>query len=72
MKTTLLIAVLGGLLAFAAAVSGYMWWQLRDVALGVHGTVALVGGIVFTAAAAIVLMGLVFYSQRHGYDDRQR
>ncbi|MFQ5763865.1 MAG: hypothetical protein ACE5GT_02960 [Rhodospirillales bacterium] len=72
MKTTLLIAFLGGMLAFAVTASAYMWWQLSDVALGVHGTVALIGGVVFTAAVGIVLMRLVYYSQRHGHDDRQR
>lgn len=71
MKTALLIAFLGGMLAVAVAVSAYMWWQLRDVALGVHGTVALIGGAAFTAAVAVVLMRLVYYSQRHGHDDRQ-
>ena len=47
MKTALIILILGGLLAFALGVSAYMWWQLEDVELGVHGTIALILGIVF-------------------------
>jgi len=71
-KSAFVVAVLGGLLAFAVAVSGYMWWQLRDVALGVHGTVALVLGVLFTFGVGVVLMRLVYYSHHHGHDDRQR
>ena len=50
MKTALIILLLGGLLAFAVGVSAYVWWQLEDVELGVHGTIALILGIVFTLA----------------------
>lgn len=72
MKTALIILILGGLLAFAVGVSAYVWWQLEDVELGVHGTIALILGIVFTLATGAGLMRLMVYSHKHGHDDNLR
>lgn len=47
-------------------------WMLNGFSgfgLSVHGTIALVLGVVFTSALAVVLMALVFYSSRSGQDD---
>lgn len=72
MKTALLILTLGGLLAFAVGVSIYVWWQLEDVELGIHGTIAMILGIVFTFATGAGLIRLMYYSHRHGHDDDLR
>jgi hypothetical protein len=40
--------------------------------MGVVGYLALVGGVVATLALGMGLMGLAFYSSRHGYDDIDR
>ncbi len=72
MKTALVILTLGGLLAFAVGVSAYAWWRLEDVELGVHGTIALILGIVFTLATGASLMWLMVYSHKHGHDDNLR
>ena len=72
MKTALITLILGSLLAFAVGVSAYVWWQLEDVELGVHGTIALILGIVFTLATPPGLMRLMVYSHNHGHDDNLR
>lgn len=67
MKTALLIAFLGGLLAAA------LWFALKDwdaSAMSVHGWIALTAGTVLSLLVGGGLMALVFYSARKGYDDR--
>jgi hypothetical protein len=66
----LLAGVLGALLLATAAFSLWVWDQLGDTEIGVHGYVALVLGALATLAVGGGLMALVFYSSRHGYDDR--
>jgi hypothetical protein len=71
MKPSVLLAVvLIALLLAAAGVSLWVWNQLGDTAMGVQGYVALVLGVVATLVIGGGLMGLVFYSNRHGYDER--
>ncbi|MCH7936271.1 MAG: hypothetical protein IH994_04155 [Proteobacteria bacterium] len=72
MKTALIILLLGGLLAFTVGVSAYVWWQLEDVGLGVHGTIALILGLVFTFATGAGLMRLMVYSHKPRHDDDLR
>lgn len=69
MRTTVLILSLLAMLALATGLAGYIWWELRDVEMGLHGTLALVLGVVVSLALGIGLMFLVFYSARHGHDD---
>ena len=38
--------------------------------MGFHGWVAMILGIVVTSLVGFGLMGLMFYSSRHGYDER--
>jgi len=68
-RTTVLILSLLAMLALATGLAGYIWWELRDVGMGLHGTLALVLGVVVSLALGIGQMFLVFYSARHGHDD---
>lgn len=62
---TVLIAV-----GLAAAVFGVMAWQSAGEAeISLMGWLALAGGVFFTVLLGGGLMGLVFYSSRHGHDD---
>lgn len=54
-----------GLLGAAYAV---LWALGAFSGLGFHGTVAAVLGVALTSILAIVLMGLVFFSQNSGHD----
>jgi hypothetical protein len=67
--TLALILVLMALLAGAVAVAWWGWSQLADVAIGIHGWIALGLGVTVTLLLGGGLMWLVFYSNRHGYDD---
>jgi hypothetical protein len=60
-----------GLLAVAAlvALGVYTWQSLGDVPMDTDGYIALVLGVVGTVALGGGLMTLLFYSNRHGYDD---
>ena len=60
-----------GILAIAAllALGVYTWEALGDVEMDATGYIALVAGVVGTVALGGGLMTLLFYSQRHGYDD---
>jgi len=49
--------------------AGYIWWELREVNLGLHGTLALVAGVFISLGLGVVLMYLLFYSARSGHDD---
>ena len=69
-KSVVLVAILLPLLAGTTAVSVWVWRQLGDTEIGVHGYIALGLGALFTLLIGGGLMGLVFYSHRHGYDER--
>lgn len=69
MRTTILLAALLGLLALAGGAAAYIWWELRDVEMSFHGTLALILGVVLSLIVGVGLMQLVFYSARHGHDD---
>ena len=71
MRRFLLILSLFGMLSVAMAMAAYLWWTMAEVPIGVHGLIALVLGAVFSLALGGGLMALVFYSHRHGHDDRQ-
>lgn len=64
------------LAAFLLAILGYAAWSVweqwlaaEDVAIGLHGYLALAAGCLFTLLLGGGLMWLVFYSARRGYDD---
>ncbi len=67
------IAVIAVLLALLGASLWYaygLWTSLEaaDMPPGLY--VAMAGGVLFSLVVGIGLMALVFYSSRHGYDDR--
>lgn len=68
MKTLYIIVPLLALLAAAVWFAGAMWTGLvGDVPL--YGWFAIAGGVLFSLALGGGLMALMFYSERHGYDD---
>ena len=71
MRIALLILALGGLLATSLSLAAYLWWEMGEVDIGIHGLIALILGALLSLALGGGLMALVFYSHRHGYDDRQ-
>jgi hypothetical protein len=68
MKTLLLIIPLFALLVLAVGWAIYAW-NAVDVEMSGHGYAALILGIVFSLVVGCGLMALVFYSNRHGYDE---
>ena len=56
----------GAVLAVVAA----MWAQVGDVEMSASGWVALVLGVAVALILGMGLMALVFFSSRHGYDER--
>lgn len=56
------------LLAFAVYAAWTAWNAAGDTEVGGHGIVAMVLGVLLTMALTGVLVGLLLYSRRHGYD----
>jgi hypothetical protein len=69
MKTALIIFVLLALLGISIGWAVWGWEQTAGTTMGFHGWLAMILGIVFTIIVGCGLMGLMFYSSRHGYDD---
>jgi hypothetical protein len=70
MRTAVTLAVLLGLLLVSLGVALWVWQDLGEVEIGVHGLIALGLGALFTFALGAGLMLLMFFSERRGYDDR--
>jgi hypothetical protein len=66
----LAIATACGIGLAILAVALYAWNSMAETELDTNGVVALTLGIVATIALAVVLVGLMLYSSRRGYDDR--
>ena len=45
-------------------------WALDNVEMSAHSYIEMALGIVFSLALGVGSLGLMFYSSRHGYDDR--
>jgi len=60
-----LLALLGLSVWFAAAA----WTHIGGDETPLYGYVAIAGGVLFSLLVGGGLMALVFYSNRHGYDD---
>jgi hypothetical protein len=60
-----LFALLGLAIWFAIA----SWVHIGGDAIPLYGYVAIAGGVLFSLLVGGGLMALVFYSNRHGYDD---
>jgi hypothetical protein len=70
MKTALVIVGLLALLGITVGWAIWGWQQTAGTAMGFHGLLAMILGIVFTLVVGCGLMGLMFYSSRYGYDER--
>lgn len=66
----LLIGSLLALLAASATVALWVWNELADVTLDLHGWLALAGGVAATLVLGVGLMVLVYQSHRRGFDER--
>ena len=53
----------------SAGVAWYVWRELGDIEIGLHGWIALTIGAVHTLKLGMLLMWLVYYSHHKGYDD---
>jgi hypothetical protein len=69
MKTTLVIVILLALLGTTIGWAIWGWEQTAGTAMGFHGWLAMILGIVFTLLVGCGLMALMFYSSRQGYDE---
>ena len=69
MRAKLLIGILVGLLAAAAAVSWRTWSGLDGAVMTGHGYIALAAGVTLSLIVGGGLMALVFFSARKGYDN---
>ena len=67
--TIALVIVLLGLL-IAAAFAVRSWTSIEGPPLPEVGYFAMTIGVVFSLMIGIALMALLFYSSRHGYDER--
>lgn len=68
--TLVAVGVLAGLLAAAVLFAWSVWRELGDVALGLHGWLALGLGVTATLGLGVGLMLLVYHSHKRGYDER--
>lgn len=64
------IAIAALLSASAMAVGYSAWWAMADVEMSVSGYIAMGLGAVASLAVGGGLMGLLFWSNRKGFDDR--
>ncbi len=65
----LIILALFGLLGLAVWFSASAFMHIGGDAIPLYGYAAIAGGVLFSLAVGGGLMALVFYSNRHGYDD---
>jgi membrane protein implicated in regulation of membrane protease activity len=68
--TIVLIAALFGLLIAATWFAVRGWTAVEGPPMPQVGYVAMTLGIVFSFLIGVALMTLLFYSSRHGYDER--
>ena len=68
MRALLVIALLA-LLALALWFAASAWVHLAGDEIPLYGYLAIAGGVLFSLLVGGGLMALVFYSNRHGYDD---
>jgi formate hydrogenlyase subunit 3/multisubunit Na+/H+ antiporter MnhD subunit len=68
--TIALVVVLLGLLVAATLFAIRSWTSIEGPPLPGVGYVAMTIGVVFSLLIGIALMALLFYSSRHGHDER--
>ena len=67
--TVALVVVLLGLLVAATLFAVRSWTSIEGPPMPQVGYVAMTIGVVFSLLIGVALMGLLFYSSRHGYDE---
>jgi uncharacterized membrane protein len=67
--TIAIVVVLVAILAAAGWFAGSAWLAVSGPPVPGVGYGAMIIGIVFSLVVGIGLMALVFYSNRHGYDE---
>ncbi len=65
----LIILALFALLVASVWFAGSAWERFGGDPIPLYGYVAIAGGVLVSLLVGGGLMGLVFYSSRHGYDD---
>ena len=68
--TIVLVVVLLGLLIAATLFAVRSWTSVEGPPMPEVGYVAMTIGVVFSLIIGVALMTLLFYSSRHGYDER--
>jgi hypothetical protein len=68
--TVALVVVLLGLLVAATLFAVRSWTSIEGPPMPQVGYVAMTIGVVSSLLIGITLMALLFYSSRHGYDER--
>jgi hypothetical protein len=68
--TIALVVVLLGLLIAATSFAVRSWTSVEGPPMPEVGYVAMTIGVVFSLLIGVALMTLLFYSSRHGYDER--
>jgi hypothetical protein len=73
MRKLFILVPLLALLLLALWFAGSAWVHLghSEGPIPFYGYLAMVGGVLFSLLVGGGLMALVFYSSRHGYDERQ-
>lgn len=71
-KIALLVVPLFAILAAAGWFAASAWVSVSGPPMPEHGYIAMTLGVVFSVALGCGLMGLLFYSSRHGYDEPSR
>lgn len=70
MRSAVVVIVLVSLLLACARAAYWAWREVGAVEIGMHGWIALGLGAGLTFLIGAGLMALMFFSARHGYDDR--
>ena len=68
--TVALVLVLFGLLIAATLFAVRSWTSIEGPPMPQVGYIAMTVGVVLSLLIGIALMALLFYSSRHGYDER--
>ena len=70
MRSAGTLVVLLGLLGATAGVALWVWHEMGQVEIGMHGLFAIGLGAALTSLLGAGLMALMFFSARRGYDER--
>jgi hypothetical protein len=69
-RSAFTLVVLLGLLGASVGVALWVWDEIGQVTIGMHGLIAIGLGAALTLLLGGGLMALMFFSARHGYDER--